>query len=108
MYSYTCESQSTQIQAGRLCGTYFDVAFSFCGVASVAGFVLNGANKEIPVTAFSNFFQIGFAFALGIMFAIIIAGPTSGGHFNPAVTICLAIWFVIQTIPMQKFLTDLT
>jgi glycerol uptake facilitator-like aquaporin len=44
------------------------------------------------VTAYSSFFQIGLAFAMGIMFAIVIAGSTSGGHFNPAVTISLAVW----------------
>jgi len=30
--------------------------------------------------------------AIGIAFAIITCGPTSGGHFNPAITLCFAIW----------------
>lgn len=50
------------------------------------------SQSELGVTAYGTFFQIGWAFAIGIMFAIIVAGPTSGGHFNPAVTICFALW----------------
>ena len=72
---------------------------SFSGLASVAAFITNGASKEPPVTAFSSFFQIGLAFALGIMFAIVIAGPTSGGHFNPAVTVALTVWYVLASSP---------
>lgn len=73
--------------------------YVFPGMASVAGFVLNVGKTDPPVTTYSSFFQIGFAFALGIMFAIVIAGPTSGGHFNPAVTISLAVW---QGFPVKK------
>lgn len=43
--------------------------------------------------------QIGFAFAIGIAFAIITCAQVSGGHFNPAVTICFAIW---QGFPWRK------
>jgi glycerol uptake facilitator-like aquaporin len=46
----------------------------------------------LPVAFFSNILQIGFAFAIGITFAIIICAPVSGDHFNPAITICFAIW----------------
>lgn len=81
---------------GEATGTFLYV---FSGVASVATFILHGASTTPPVTAFGSFFQIGFAFALGIMFAIIIAGPTSGGHFNPAITIALTIW---QGFPLKK------
>lgn len=41
----------------------------------------------------------GAAFALGIAFAIITCASTSGGHFNPAITICFAIW---QGFPWRK------
>ncbi|KAL1984836.1 hypothetical protein VTN96DRAFT_8680 [Rasamsonia emersonii] len=76
-------------------GVFFYV---FSGVASVANFIVN-AESPVGAAAFSSFFQIGMAFALGIMFAIIVAAPTSGGHFNPAVTICFAIW---QGFPWKK------
>ena len=51
------------------------------------------------MTAFSSLFQIGWAFAIGIAFAIITCAPTSGGHFNPAITICFALW---QGFPWRK------
>jgi glycerol uptake facilitator-like aquaporin len=61
--------------------------YSYPGIASQAAFFIHA---EEP--AYSSLFQIGWAYAFGIAFAIICCGPTSGGHFNPAVTICLAIW----------------
>ena len=36
---------------------------------------------------------------MGIAFAIITCASTSGGHFNPAITICFAIW---QGFPWKK------
>jgi glycerol uptake facilitator-like aquaporin len=70
-------------------GVFFYV---FPGIASVAAFTLNVENPALPVTFFSSLFQVGLAFALGIAFAIITCGSVSGGHFNPAMTICFAIW----------------
>lgn len=35
--------------------------------------------------------QIGFAYAFGILFALIVCTSTSGGHFNPAITISAVI-----------------
>lgn len=64
------------------------------GIASTAAFLINDANP-----AFGSFFQIGWAYAIGIAFAIITCAPTSGGHFNPAITICFAIW---QGFPLKK------
>ena len=71
---------------------------SFPGIASIASFVLN-LESPVGVTAFGSLFQIGWAFALGIAFAIITCAPTSGGHFNPAITICFAIY---QGFPWKK------
>ena len=51
------------------------------------------------MTAFGSLFQIGWAFAIGIAFAIITSAATSGGHFNPAITICFAIY---QGFPWKK------
>jgi glycerol uptake facilitator-like aquaporin len=76
-------------------GVFFYV---FPGVASVASFTLHD-KSPIGVTAFGSLFQIGWAFAIGIAFAIVTCGPTSGGHFNPAITICLTIW---QNFPLKK------
>jgi glycerol uptake facilitator-like aquaporin len=67
---------------------------SYPGIASQAVFFLNGTEPQ-----FASLFQIGWAYAIGIALAIITCAPTSGGHFNPAVTICLAIW---QGFPWRK------
>lgn len=62
-------------------------AYVYPGIASQASFFLNEANP-----AFGSIFQIGWAYAIGIAFAIITCASTSGGHFNPAITLCFAIW----------------
>lgn len=49
--------------------------------------------------AYASVLQVGFAFALGVALAIITCAPVSGGHFNPAVTFCFAIW---QGFPWWK------
>ncbi|KAL9013794.1 MAG: hypothetical protein Q9173_001538 [Seirophora scorigena] len=71
---------------------------SFPGIAAIASFTLNLAS-EVGVTAYGSLFQVGWAFTIGIAFAIITCAPTSGGHFNPAITICFAIW---QGFPWKK------
>lgn len=72
-------------------GVFFYV---FPGIGTVAAFTLN---KEDA--GFGSLLQVGFAFALGIAFAIMTCAPVSGGHFNPAVTLSLAIW---QGFPWKK------
>ncbi|CZR51891.1 probable Putative channel protein, exgression is glucose repressed by Mig1 and Mig2 [Phialocephala subalpina] len=77
--------------AAEAIGVFFYV---YPGIASQASFFLNGTEP-----AFGSIFQIGWAYAIGIAFAIITCGSTSGGHFNPAITICFAIW---QGFPWSK------
>jgi len=77
--------------AAESIGVFFYV---YPGIASQASFFFNDLSP-----AFSSIFQIGWAYAIGIAFAIITCGATSGGHFNPAVTICLAVW---QGFPWKK------
>ncbi|KAI4187535.1 MAG: hypothetical protein L6R41_002753 [Letrouitia leprolyta] len=72
--------------------------YVFPGIAAIASFTLNLENP-VGVAAFGSLFQIGWAFTIGIAFAIITCAPTSGGHFNPAITICFAIW---QGFPWKK------
>lgn len=72
-------------------GVFFYV---FPGIAAITAFTLG---KEDA--AFGSLFQVGWAFAIGIAFAIITCAPTSGGHFNPAITICFAVW---QGFPWKK------
>lgn len=77
--------------AAEATGVFFYV---YPGIASTASFLIN---KGEP--AYSSFFQIGWAYAIGIAFAIITCAPTSGGHFNPAITISFCVW---QGFPWRK------
>jgi len=77
--------------AAEALGVFFYV---YPGIASQASFFLNGTEP-----AFGSIFQIGWAYAIGIAFAIITCAATSGGHFNPAITICFAVW---QGFPWKK------
>lgn len=76
-------------------GVFFYV---FPGIAAVASFTTNLENP-LGVAAFGSLFQIGWAFGFGIAFAIITCAPTSGGHFNPCITIALWFW---QGFPLKK------
>ncbi|GJE97716.1 aquaporin-like protein [Phanerochaete sordida] len=73
-------------------GVFFYV---YAGVGSTAGFVIGNLSNE----SISSVLQIGFAYAFGILFALITCGSTSGGHFNPAVTICQVIF---RGFPIKK------
>lgn len=77
--------------AAEATGVFF---FVYPGIASIATFILNEGNP-----ASGSIFQIGWAFAIGIAFAVITCASTSGGHFNPALTICFAMW---QGFPWKK------
>lgn len=67
-------------------GVFFYV---YAGVGSQVPFIIGGILK---IQGLSSVLQIGLAYACGIIFAIGICGSTSGGHFNPAVTITLIVF----------------
>ncbi|KAK7533320.1 aquaporin-like protein [Phyllosticta citribraziliensis] len=77
--------------AAEATGVFFYV---YPGIAATATFFLNGTEP-----AFSSIFQIGWAYAVGVAFAIITSASTSGGHFSPAITIAFAVW---QDFPWRK------
>lgn len=72
--------------------------YVFPGIAAVASFTVNLSNP-VGAAAFGSLFQIGWAFGFGIAFAIICCASTSGGHFNPCITIALWFW---QGFPLKK------
>lgn len=76
-------------------GVFF---FVFCGIASIASFVLHHDHEQ-GLAAFGSIFQIGWAFGAGVALAIITCAPVSGGHFNPAITLAMAFW---QGFPWRK------
>ncbi|KAI0331215.1 aquaporin-like protein [Cubamyces sp. BRFM 1775] len=67
-------------------GVFFYV---FAGVGSTASFILSGTAQ---LNGLGSLFQVGTAYAFGILFAIVVCAPTSGGHFNPAMTIAHLIF----------------
>jgi len=62
-------------------GVFFYV---YAGVGSQAVWVIGNLTKTAGL---SSLFQIGFAYACGILLAVTICSATSGGHFNPCITI---------------------
>ncbi|KAF8173199.1 putative aquaporin 2 [Mycena galopus ATCC 62051] len=62
-------------------GVFF---YTYCGVASQALYVLGNI---LQIEGASSILQIGLAYACGILLAITVCSATSGGHFNPAITI---------------------
>ncbi|KAF2163621.1 hypothetical protein M409DRAFT_68511 [Zasmidium cellare ATCC 36951] len=74
--------------------------YVFPGFASIAAINLNIISPI--VTLFGSLFQVGLAFGVGIALAITVCAPVSGGHFNPAVTLCFAVWggFPWRKVPL--------
>lgn len=66
--------------AGEAVGTFVLVGMGSLGIATA---VVIGQS----VGLFALLLIVPFAFGLGLMAAIAIAGDASGGHFNPAVTL---------------------
>ncbi|KLO17199.1 aquaporin-like protein [Schizopora paradoxa] len=67
-------------------GVFFYV---YMGVGSTASMVIGGLTDQ---PALGSLLQVGFAYAIGIVLALTIAAPTSGGHLNPCVTIAFALY----------------
>jgi len=58
--------------------------YVFAGVGSQAIYVIGNILK---LENAGSILQIGFAYAFGILFALGLCSSSSGGHFNPAITI---------------------
>ncbi|KAG8857961.1 hypothetical protein FRB96_005452 [Tulasnella sp. 330] len=67
-------------------GVFFYV---YCGVGASAAFFVTSAAKQ---SGFGSLFTIGWSYALGITFGILVSGPTSGSHLSPGYTIAFAIF----------------
>ncbi|KAF9015834.1 aquaporin-like protein [Hymenopellis radicata] len=73
------------------CFAEFMGVFFYCyaGVGSTVPWVVGNALGQVGL---SSIFQIGIAYATGIIFALGVCSATSGGHFNPGITIALTIF----------------
>ncbi|KDR76192.1 hypothetical protein GALMADRAFT_247439 [Galerina marginata CBS 339.88] len=70
----------------EMMGVFFYVYF---GIGSQVGWMFGNIVKQ---EGFSSILQIGLAYAFGIVFAVSVCAGTSGGHFNPCVTLTLALF----------------
>lgn len=61
-----------------------------CNSASHVPFIVCG--NTLQVVNLGSFFTIGLGYAIGIIFALVTAAATSGGHFNPGVTLCFVLF----------------
>lgn len=62
--------------------------YTWAGVGSTVSFFLSTAGKQ---AGFGDLLTVGFAYALGIAFGIIVAAPVSGGHLHAGFTIAFAL-----------------
>ncbi|KAG0665188.1 hypothetical protein C6P46_000285 [Rhodotorula mucilaginosa] len=76
-------------------GVFFYV---YAGLGASATFFVTSAVKE---AGFGGLLNIGLCYAFGIVFAIIVAAPVSGGHLSPSFTIAFTIFkgFPLRKVP---------
>jgi len=63
--------------------------YCYAGVGSTAAYIVGTLLNQAGV---GSVLQIGLAYAFGILLAITICAGTSGGHFNPCVTISFVVF----------------
>ncbi|KAJ7453388.1 putative aquaporin 2, partial [Mycena latifolia] len=76
--------------------------YTYAGVGSQALYVLGNILK---VPGASSILQIGFAYACGVLLAITVCSATSGGHFNPAITITQLVFHRFPPLKGLRYLT---
>ncbi|KAJ7622149.1 aquaporin-like protein [Roridomyces roridus] len=75
--------------------------YTYAGVGSQALYVL-GNILQIPGA--SSILQIGLAYACGILLALSVASATSGGHFNPAITVTQLVFHRFPPLKGLRYL----
>ncbi|KAF9268467.1 aquaporin-like protein [Marasmius fiardii PR-910] len=65
--------------------------YTYAGVGSQVLFIAQGIIPTLG-TGLSSVQQIGWAYAFGVVFALAVCAPTSGGHFSPCITIALVLF----------------
>jgi len=63
--------------------------YVYFGIGSQVGWIFG---NTVKLEGFSSILQIGLSYAFGVIFALTVCGGTSGGHFNPCVTLTLCVF----------------
>ncbi|KAL0056778.1 hypothetical protein AAF712_016610, partial [Marasmius tenuissimus] len=63
--------------------------YMYAGVGSQITFILGPILQE---DGLGSVLQIGLAYGCGVIFAVVVCAGTSGGHFNPCITITFMIF----------------
>jgi len=79
-------------------GVFF---YCYAGVGSTAAYIV-GTLADEP--GLGSLLQIGFGYAFGVLLAIVICSGTSGGHFNPCVTISLVVFKGFPPIKALRYI----
>ncbi|KAJ3509003.1 hypothetical protein NLJ89_g5448 [Agrocybe chaxingu] len=75
--------------------------YVYFGVGSTAGFVIGNILSQ-PL---SSLFQVGMAYAVGILFALGVCASTSGGHINPCITVSLVVFKGFPKLKAVRYIT---
>jgi len=72
--------------------------YTYLGISATAAFTVTTAAK---VQGFGSLLTIGLAYGFGVVFAILVAAPISGGHLSPGYTIAFAVFkgFPARKVP---------
>ncbi|ORY84473.1 aquaporin-like protein [Protomyces lactucae-debilis] len=87
--------------AAEATGVFFYVLPGVAATASQTFAIINAAESAAapPAAVLGSLLNVAVAFGFGIAFAIITSASTSGGHFNPAITVAFVLF---QGFPIKK------
>jgi len=92
------DTSPTGPMARRVCCRDVRCFFCYCyaGVGATAAFIVGNI---LGLDGFGSLLTVGFAYALGIVVALVVCSATSGGHFSPAVTV---VHIIFDGFPIAK------
>jgi glycerol uptake facilitator protein len=82
-------------------GLLGELAAEFAGTLILILFGIGVVAQVVAATGLGDHDSIAWAWGLGVVFGIYVAGKISGGHLNPAVTVALAVF---SGFPWRKVL----